>query len=63
MIGEHTENLEKSYKEQTSFARCNRFSLVAVMLFLSVNSFLTDDGVRSFCGHCRSRSDSTERAV
>ena len=29
----------------------------------SVNSFLTDDDTRSFCGQCRSRLDCTERAV
>ena len=27
------------------------------------NSFLTDDDTRRFCGHCRSRTDCTERAV
>ena len=28
-----------------------------------VNTFLTDDDTRSFCGQCRSRSDCTKPAV
>ena len=37
------------------------FQIINSVLY--INSFLTNDDSRSFCGQCRSRSDCTEHAV
>ena len=45
---------------------CPQYKVTAIEIHgaqgqLRVNSFLTDDDTRSFCGQCRSRSDYIER--